>query len=87
MGRYALELLDDDAEEVLVELLVPQRELRALLGRTGGGIEAGEQPRELEPAVEGVVCGGHGRWTEVVMAVMAVVLLRDPRAPSRRGEG
>lgn len=59
---YALQLLDDDAEEVFVELLVPQRELRALLRRARGGVEAREQPCELEPAVEGVVGGGHGCW-------------------------
>lgn len=59
---YALQLLDDDAEEVFVELLVPQRELRALFRRARGGVEAREQPCELEPAVEGVVGGGHGCW-------------------------
>lgn len=57
---YALELLHDDAEEVFVELLVAQRELCALLRRAGGGVEAREQPRELEPAVEGIIGRGHG---------------------------
>lgn len=56
-----MQLLDDDAEEVFVEFLVPQGKLRALLRRARGGVEAREQPRELESAVEGVVGGGHGR--------------------------
>lgn len=87
-----MQLLDDDAEEVFVELLVPQGKLRALLRRARRGVEAREQPRELEPAVEGVVGGGHSRlvgggvWGAVGRNCV-VSGVGTTRAPRDRGEG